>query len=116
LLLATFARSVFGLKWLCLAVAFCGLIYEGGCFAVAAGVGRATGGGASDDSWKRIIGLAFVIAIFWGVVIIGLSMADKDKKHDHEDCGTTIPENREPVSEQAPMKMNPLAKLPPIRK
>jgi hypothetical protein len=43
-------------------------------------------------------------------------MADKDKKHDHEDCGTTIPENREPVSEQAPMKMNPLAKLPPIRK
>jgi hypothetical protein len=78
--LAAFAQSLRILKWFCLTAAFCGLIYEGGCFAVASDIGRATGGGGDDGTLRNIVGIAFLIAIVWSVVILLLSSAGKDKQ------------------------------------
>jgi hypothetical protein len=79
-ILAVFARSLRILKWFCLVLAFCGLIYEGGCFAAASDFGRATGGGGDDGTLSNIIGVVFLIAIVWSVVILSLSLAGKGKQ------------------------------------
>jgi hypothetical protein len=72
LLLATFIRHSNGARIVCFIVAFCGLIYEGGCFATANGVGKAFGGG--DDREMQIIfgyiELAFVVAVLWIILLV----------------------------------------------
>ena len=77
LLIATFARSIKVLKWLCFAGAFSGLVYQGGCFAVASGVGHATGGGGSDSTLNTILVIGIFVAVIWGILILSWPSADQ---------------------------------------
>jgi hypothetical protein len=79
-ILAAFARSFRILKWFCIVLAFCGLIYEGGCFAAASSFGRATGGGGDDGTLSNIVGGAFLIAIVWSAVILSFSLVRRFKQ------------------------------------
>ncbi len=79
-IIALSARSHYVLRSFCLVLAFCGLIYEGGCFAVASDIGKATGGGGDNGKMNNIIGASFVIAIVWSGVILSLPSDGKDKQ------------------------------------
>jgi hypothetical protein len=68
------------LKRFCFVLAFCGLVYEGGCFAIASSFNRAFGGGAGNDKMNNILGFAFLIGMVWSVVIISITSADEDKQ------------------------------------
>jgi hypothetical protein len=77
LLSATIYRSSRSLRWFCLAGAFCGLVYEGGCFAAASGFGKATGNGGDDGTMGGILAIAFLVAVIWTIFIFLLSSVDK---------------------------------------
>jgi hypothetical protein len=94
LLIATVARSTRGLKWFYLVLAFCGLIYEGGCFAFASGFGKAMGGGGDDDTLSAIIAIAFLVAIIWTILIFLWASADKKDSSADEHGKTRRPSKR----------------------
>lgn len=77
-ILAIFSKPSRLLRVFCIVVAFCGLIYEGGCFATASSFGRATGGGGVNETLNNFLGGAAIIAIIWSVVIISFSSSDAD--------------------------------------
>jgi len=70
LLFATFVRRSHLVRWVCMVGAFCGLIYEGGCFMTAAGVGEATGGGDRSDHLMAPVAVAFFVALGWSFALI----------------------------------------------
>ena len=70
LLFATFVRRSHLVRWLCFIGAFCGLVYEGGCFMTAAGVGEATGGGDRSGNLMAPVVVGFFIALGWCFVLI----------------------------------------------
>ena len=70
LVYATIARDVRPLRWLLIIAAFCGLIYEGGCLTIAAGIGRATSGNSSGEQVvNTIMAIAFLVAIIWSLLL-----------------------------------------------
>jgi hypothetical protein len=79
LLFATFFRSSKALRWFCFIGTFCGLVYEGGCFAAASGFGRATGGGGDDGTLSTILVVGIIIAVIWAVVILSLAETDANR-------------------------------------
>jgi uncharacterized BrkB/YihY/UPF0761 family membrane protein len=80
LLFATIARSIRPLKWLSLAGALCGLIYEAGCFSAASEFSRATGNGSDGGSSNTVLGIAFLVASIWAIAILLWAAADVDSQ------------------------------------
>jgi hypothetical protein len=76
LLVATIFRSSRSLRWFCMIGAFCGLLYEGGCMALASSIGRATGGGGNDTA-SGIVFIGFLVGVIWSILIILMVSADK---------------------------------------
>jgi hypothetical protein len=70
LLFATFVRRSHLVRWVCLIGAFCGLVYEGGCFMTAAGIGEATGGGDRSGNLMAPVVVGFFIALGWIFALI----------------------------------------------
>ena len=77
LALATFMRSSKRLRLLRVIGAFCGLIYQGGCFAAASGFGKATGNGGTDETAGGILVIAFLITLIWSILIF-IYWSEKD--------------------------------------
>jgi hypothetical protein len=86
LLSATIFRSSRLLRWFCLVGAFCGLVYEGGCFAAASSFGKATGNGGNDDTLGGILAIAFLVAMIWTIFIFLLSSADRKESVSGSDA------------------------------
>jgi hypothetical protein len=81
LLFATFVRRSRFVRWFCFIGAFCGLIYEGGCFMTAAGVGKATGGGGDSDNLMALVTTAFFIAFAWCFALVFLVPIKKNENN-----------------------------------
>jgi len=79
LLFATFVRRSHIVRWLCFTGAFCGLVYEGGCFMTAAGIGEATGGGDHSQDLMVPVACGFFIALGWSLALILLLPIRKGK-------------------------------------
>lgn len=79
LLFATLGRKSRIFKWLCLFVALCGLIYEAGCLEMIAGLGTAS---SDAKETNHILGVAFVVAGIWTIIILVASPTEEPKRQD----------------------------------
>ncbi|HTV41406.1 MAG TPA: hypothetical protein VMF08_12565 [Candidatus Sulfotelmatobacter sp.] len=95
LLFATFVRRLNRLRRLWLIFAFLALTYQGGCYMVLGGIGTATGGNDVDaNKMMDPVGVAFVIAIVWWVILSVFVPIKKDEnKSQSPDQNKSLPDS-----------------------
>jgi len=70
LLCATFLSKSLAGRGLLALLAMISLAVQGGCWHLAAGIGRATGGTGDNGTWSRIMVFASIAAVAWSAALI----------------------------------------------
>jgi hypothetical protein len=67
-------------------IALLGLVFQGGCWYLAYGIGSATGGGTNDDLQKTIMVFATIIFVFWSIWIFASLLKPSARNKTDKTC------------------------------